>query len=375
VPPSYGVRHFHNGFSALSQVSGKERKQMAGILLGCLVGAVPQSALVAVRSLLDFIYIAQYPTHDDTTLQYLQDSLEGFMSHRSIFVDQLKIRSHFNIPKFHSLLHYVDSIRLYGTTDNYNTEMFKRFHIDFAKEAWRASNHRNERPQMAQWLSRREKLGRLDHHHDIPNLVLELKKYINSMFRRGQRATAAEVQDLSLPFDMLDTWDSFKFVRAELGADEAIVSQKQDTESVKAQPARGTEPARFDTVIVLYSDKAESTGVEGTRVGRLRAVFKLPRQVGNLIPAWADEHLAYVEWFTPFTKVANPQHMMYTVSRPAKREGRIIPLTQIRQSCQLIPHFNARNADRTWSSETVLDRASSFYLNNWANMYSYQTLW
>ncbi|KAA1480068.1 hypothetical protein DENSPDRAFT_789890, partial [Dentipellis sp. KUC8613] len=162
LPPAYGVRHFRNGFSALSQVSGKERKQMAGVLLGCLVGAIPQSALVAVRSLLDFIYIAQYATHDDATLQYLETALEDFMKHRSVFVDQLKIRSHFNIPKFHSLLHYVESIRLYGTTDNYNTEMFERFHIDFAKDAWRASNHRNERPQMVQWLSRREKLARLD---------------------------------------------------------------------------------------------------------------------------------------------------------------------------------------------------------------------
>jgi len=31
-------------------------------------------------------------------------------------------------------VHYVESIRYSGTTDNYNTEMFKHFHIDMAKE-------------------------------------------------------------------------------------------------------------------------------------------------------------------------------------------------------------------------------------------------
>ncbi|TFY51376.1 hypothetical protein EVG20_g11027 [Dentipellis fragilis] len=329
LPPSYGVRHFHNGFSVLSQVSGKERKQMAGVLLGCLVGAIPQSALVAVHSLLDFIYIAQYPTHDDTTLEYLETALEDFMKHRSIFVNQLKICSHFNIPKFHSLLHYVESIHFYGTTDNYNMEMFERFHIDFAKEAWQASNRHNEHPQMAQWLSsKKTSSSQFTHslHPDSSRYSRShpgAKKVYQLHLPPGLQSvcSAVEMQELSLPFNALDIWDSFKFKHAELGVEEALSIQKQDMEAVKSHPARGTEPARFDTVVVLYSDKAESTGVEGTRIGRLHAVFKLPRQIGNSTPAWADEHLAYMEWYTPFAKVANPQHMMYSVSIQAERQS------------------------------------------------------
>ncbi|KJA13291.1 hypothetical protein HYPSUDRAFT_73095 [Hypholoma sublateritium FD-334 SS-4] len=41
LPPGYGLHHFKNGFSALSQVSGSERKNMAKIILGCLVGSIP----------------------------------------------------------------------------------------------------------------------------------------------------------------------------------------------------------------------------------------------------------------------------------------------------------------------------------------------
>ena len=56
------------------------------------------------------------------------------------------------------MIHYAQAICDFGTTNNYNTEMFERFHIDCAKEAWRASNFRDELPQMVQWLARQEKV-------------------------------------------------------------------------------------------------------------------------------------------------------------------------------------------------------------------------
>ncbi|KAG0692946.1 hypothetical protein DFH29DRAFT_985620 [Suillus ampliporus] len=157
LPPCFRVRHFKNGWSQLSQVSGKERKDMARILLGCIMGKAPSQVIVCYRALLDFIYVAQYPTHDDSTLQYLTKALDKFHANKDILVD-LGIRYHFNIPKFHSMLHYEECIHNFGTTDNYNTEMFEQFHIDYAKEAWRASNFCNGLPQMTQWLSRQEKI-------------------------------------------------------------------------------------------------------------------------------------------------------------------------------------------------------------------------
>jgi hypothetical protein len=62
------------------------------------------------------------------------------------------------IPKLHSLTHYFSSIHLFGTTDNYNTEQTERLHIDFTKEAYRATNHKNIYSQMTAWLQRREKI-------------------------------------------------------------------------------------------------------------------------------------------------------------------------------------------------------------------------
>jgi hypothetical protein len=75
LPPVYGLRHFKNGISALSQISGSKHKNMAKILLGCLVGALLKKGLLAVKSILDFIYLAQYSTHDNITLGYMEDAL------------------------------------------------------------------------------------------------------------------------------------------------------------------------------------------------------------------------------------------------------------------------------------------------------------
>ncbi|THU75135.1 hypothetical protein K435DRAFT_707611, partial [Dendrothele bispora CBS 962.96] len=66
---------------------------------------------------------------------------------KQIFVD-LGAREHFNLPKLHSLAHYSRAIQLYGTTDNYNTEITERLHIDFTKDAYHATNHKDEYAQM-----------------------------------------------------------------------------------------------------------------------------------------------------------------------------------------------------------------------------------
>lgn len=118
LPPACGVRHFKKGISVLAQVTGTEQKHIARILLSCLVGKMESKGIIACRSLLNFIHLAQYPSHDEETLGYLDKELDTWHHYRSYFI-QNGIRENHNIPKFHSLLHYIDTIRWLGTTDNY----------------------------------------------------------------------------------------------------------------------------------------------------------------------------------------------------------------------------------------------------------------
>ncbi|THU75480.1 hypothetical protein K435DRAFT_604719, partial [Dendrothele bispora CBS 962.96] len=87
-------------------------------------------------ALLDFLYIACYPIHSDKSLALLEQSLAAFHTNRKIFVE-LRVREHFDLPKLHFLCHYSRAIKLYGMTDNYNTETTERLHIDFTKDEYR----------------------------------------------------------------------------------------------------------------------------------------------------------------------------------------------------------------------------------------------
>ncbi|KAM6489460.1 hypothetical protein JOM56_015093 [Amanita muscaria] len=165
IPQNHNIRVFMKGITSLSRVTGQEHDQMCRFLLGLIVDIrLPNSLsnaclLRSVHALLDFLYYAQYPIHTETTLSLLQDALARFHQNKSIFME-LQIRDHFNIPKLHFATHYINLIILFGTTDNFNTQYTERLHIDFAKEAYAATNHKDEFEQMTVWLNRKEKVLR-----------------------------------------------------------------------------------------------------------------------------------------------------------------------------------------------------------------------
>ncbi|KAJ6603059.1 hypothetical protein B0H10DRAFT_1721108, partial [Mycena sp. CBHHK59/15] len=147
------------------RVTGKEHDQISHFLLGIIIdirlpdNLSPNRLLAAVRGILDFVYLAQYPMHTSETLGHLSNALKRFHENKSIFVD-LGVRSDFNLPKLHSCSHYIMYIKLFGTTDNYNTEYTEHLHIDLAKDAFRSTNFKDEFPQMTLWLERKEKIFR-----------------------------------------------------------------------------------------------------------------------------------------------------------------------------------------------------------------------
>ena len=184
TPPNHKVMLFPEGITTWSPAFGHEHKKICRILLGFIIdlripNGFDSTRLVrAVRALLDFLYLAQYQCHTSETLDRLEDALSEFHDNKAIFTD-LRVREHFNIPKLHGLTHYVSSIRLFGTTDNFNSEHSERLYIDFAKEAddlYVTNTNREDiydsddsddsyatypehvYSQMAAWLERHEKI-------------------------------------------------------------------------------------------------------------------------------------------------------------------------------------------------------------------------
>ncbi len=128
---------------------------MQKVFVALLAGAVSAEVLAVVQATIDFIYIAQYQQQTTETLKALRTAYDTFHHCKGVFID-LGVREHFNIPKVHAMFHYFEAIEQKGALDGYNTELAERLHIDFAKEGYRAGNHRDYIAHMTTWLQRQE---------------------------------------------------------------------------------------------------------------------------------------------------------------------------------------------------------------------------
>ncbi|KAI0712890.1 hypothetical protein C8Q72DRAFT_787768 [Fomitopsis betulina] len=357
LPPNHGIHIFQKGISGLTRVTGTEHKQIARFILGLVIdvrlphGESTEDLVSATKSLLDFLHIAQYSVHSSTTLDTLERTLSDFHARKSIFIS-LGARGNFIIPKLHMLVHYVRAIKLYGTTDNYNTEATERLHIDFAKEAYRSTNHKNEFPQMTKWLERREKVLQhvqyvkwrilraeaqadprrteptaadeetrwrppdmacpLYHHMTkwptrkaVPLTELVAPSGYGATFLMAALArfvvelntptlTKNEIErraaNLTFPFQALPVYHKIKFRNTEYHGSETL-------DSIHAQPQRVASNgnvlahARFDTALVHARHNAGQprTRIQDMRVGQVRAVFSLPeKHLLSLFPTVAQ---------------------------------------------------------------------------------------
>jgi hypothetical protein len=422
-PPACNVRIFKDGFGPLSQITGPEYKDMAQLLLGALVVAsVDDDVIYAARALLDFLYIAQYSSHNDSTLGYLDEALNLWHQSKDVFVAK-GVRQDFAIPKYHSMEHYVDIIRTFGATDNYSTSLFERLHIDFAKRGWRKSSMKDALIQMVQWLNRLEKVetfesyldwrvaqitARLDSttlksivghtihlakvaplprrlvcdiqiRHGAACFAEDLARFILSHCARSKRRHVKAILKSSLEKERIDVWTLAKFSHGDIQGLDADLATR---DAIHAQPQR------FDCVLVHDTKEAHTTGVEGTRVGQVRLIFRLPKRFLELDETLPSGPLLYLHWFTPFSK-NGPDHEpagMYKIRRQFRTPvangvaaGSVVFIQDVRHSVHLIPNFaEARRIDPRWNSRNIMekfDQFGSFYVNNWVNHYTYQSIY
>ena len=113
-----------------AQRNGKGYVVMLGITISC----VPSHIITVVCSFVNFIhvYLSQLQSHTSSMLISLESCLKIFHCNKDIIV-KLRIYKYFNIPKLHSLLHYVNCICSLGSANGYNTKSPEHLHIDFSK--------------------------------------------------------------------------------------------------------------------------------------------------------------------------------------------------------------------------------------------------
>ncbi|KAF8868666.1 hypothetical protein CPB85DRAFT_1379813 [Mucidula mucida] len=384
----------------LHQLLQGVHKQICAFLLGLVIDSSLPSAssaalVCATRSLLDFVYLSRYPIHSDETLEELDSALSMFHDNKWVFVTH-GIREHFDILKLHFLNHYTRTIRLFGTADNYNTEAMERLHIDFAKDAYRSTNCKDEYKQMTKWLERREKImfhanyiswwlgervflpsptsaaaaqshiciSTIETSYGASLFIPALCRFVAQF--RNLLGTAAQIEeaahDITIPFNAVPVFHQIKFINTDFYDGETLDSVHVYPRVISST-GKVTRFSRFDTVLVRVREATPDSNnpLDGLRVGSVRVVFSLPpKSVEKLFPPNVDvpPHFAYVKWFTRFTARADARSNLYLIRRDTAHDGNplvsVLPVSLIEGSVALFPKWG-RVVPKEWSSENVLD--------------------
>ena len=96
--------------------------------------------LQCLRAFLEFCYIARHDVITERLLAQLKDALRRFHQYRQVFIE-IGVSPGSSLPRQHSMVHYADSIRLFGVPNGLCSSIMEAKHIKAVKEPWRRTNH------------------------------------------------------------------------------------------------------------------------------------------------------------------------------------------------------------------------------------------
>ena len=168
IQTAVGYRSFQEGVSKLKQVTGRDHRAVQRYIVGVIAGAIPPKFLAAIRSLLDFRYLAQMPRFDDNDLNRVEAALGAFHANKSAIITAGGRQGskgpleHWEIPKLELLQHVVPSIRASGALMQWSADVTEHAHVTEVKQPARAGNNQDYYSQIARHLDRSDKCFRFD---------------------------------------------------------------------------------------------------------------------------------------------------------------------------------------------------------------------
>src|SRR5258708_271984 len=123
---------------------------------------VDAKVIDAIWSVLDFVYMAQYPLLSDLNLSKMKDLLSSFNRSKEVFISNgSQELCHFHIPKskLHALQHFIHDVHSGGTPENCSTKTPESLHIQMCKDPYEASNCHNYDKQILSYLNIQDHLS------------------------------------------------------------------------------------------------------------------------------------------------------------------------------------------------------------------------
>ncbi|KAI9429934.1 hypothetical protein H4582DRAFT_2064414 [Lactarius indigo] len=214
--------------------------------------------------------------------------------------------------------------------DNYNTEQSEWLHIDFAKNAYCAINHKDKYTQMT---------GQLEHCEKISLHMAYIKWWQQSNNTTTQIPVPLGPLQVQVQYPKMTRHPSIKAASFKVLAERYVnhpgasvatlikftanISNNSVVDSAVIQPEQKDThghviPSHFDTILV-HSTLQDIHGNNGHQIAQLYVVFQLPKKViSDLFPGTntsVPTHFAYVEWFSLLSATWDVNNLMYKVTR------------------------------------------------------------
>ncbi|KAI6043565.1 hypothetical protein EDC04DRAFT_2866246 [Pisolithus marmoratus] len=325
-----------------TQWTGKEHKEMEKVFLGLIASGADPQLVQAMHAVTDFIFYS--------SLVFIE--LGGQQA------------THFNIPKVHSMQHYVELIKHFGSADGFNTESPECLHINYAKEAYHASNKKDFVTQMTVWLCRQESIDQFDTYLEWKRsqesswVLAEVREESND---GGASETGAET------WKIISNQHATYFLNALTGflcahgcqytlhptdlfnLYSCLVFQLPVVAGVTAGRRKNIVRASLP-----FTHVSKSSHLTGLHIAQVWVIFALPHYYPKALLVWNLTPLAYIEWFMPVHSHESASDM-YIISHSTCMQycfTEIIPVEHIVCSCHLIPDFG-KEKDSRWMAANV----------------------
>ncbi|KAG9124608.1 hypothetical protein FRC07_010971 [Ceratobasidium sp. 392] len=238
--------------------------------------------------------------------------------------------------------------------------------------------------------------------YKAPDLIPALTRYLESEVasansrNRPNQSDRLRVPNLS-PHHLFNVWHRFSLHHARLPfapdkpPQRDVVRAKLLTRNAYGQISR---EAAFDTVLYhgpsaptnnshglhcnylppSFFPLSQLTNASGYHAARVLVIFTPPSNTHHLYP---EKHLAYIEFFNPFSRTNNTPHGLHTMSTAVQASGRrqvaVVPISHLHMACHIAPRFKRVDPEIRLNRRTgLLAVARHFFYNHYSSHYNYK---
>ncbi|KAH9031196.1 hypothetical protein EDB85DRAFT_2074138 [Lactarius pseudohatsudake] len=431
TPPFPGLRRFKHG-RRFKQWTGDDSKALMKVYIPAIAEYVPPQLVQCLSAFLDFCYLVRRSEISESDLSAIGKALRTFHATREIFRTSGVRPKGFNLPRQHSMVHYVHLIQEFGAPNGLCSSITESRHITAVKKPWRRSNRYEPLGQMLLTNQRLDKLLSA-HVNFIARGMLSKERMPNPVTRpasrneedadgaidgdidgevvlavRPQETNVAEsrypsdlasltehIHTPNLPllvqqflFDQLNPdelpavqqpWVALPNIQSKVlvfhsaraifyAPSDVSGSHGMHRQIIRSTPSWRRKEARYDCVLIV--EDQDWPGMRGMIVGRVRTFFSFTYNE-TVYPCALIDRFKRVGWGP------DPVAGMWRVqpefmgSQPAQS---VVHIETILHNVHLIPVFGSGSIPHRLHYSNSLDIFSMYYVNKYADHHSFEVV-